>query len=468
MGDGRVADDLEGAVALDGADAVLLDVAGDDAGERAAQVGGELVHRLVAVQAQGAHRGVGHLEGPLELGVDAQQPVVVVGVGLAATGLAHGLDAAVHDARDLGRVVDDDADALERGGAERAGEEGADALEVFRARARTGEHQRERLRGVRRVEQDAEQVEDLLGGADAAREHDEAVRHAHEGLEPLLDVGQDHEVVDDGVRRLGGDDAGLGEADVAAADDALLGVADGRALHRALHGARAAAGADIEAAQAELVADLLGVLVFDPVDGVAAPAHDQVRPQLVAHQPRVAQDVEHGVGDGLGLAEIEAAALDDLVGGVDDVAQHREQQLLGAADHLPVDEGHRGRVLDLELDAEGVANELDVEVAVALEDGARVVGVAAGVEHGERAAAEERIEAALPAREQLLHLLLRERLERAARRDARVDGLGDDDAGLHGGLADGGCGSGGDGLRAGCRSGCWRAPAARTPSCRRW
>ena len=34
------------------------------------------------------------------------------------------------------------------------------------------------------------------------------------------------------------------------------------ALHRALHRARAAAGADVEAAQAQLVADLLGVVVF--------------------------------------------------------------------------------------------------------------------------------------------------------------------------------------------------------------
>ena len=37
-------------------------------------------------------------------------------------------------------------------------------------------HDRQRLLGVRRVEQDAEQVEDFLGGAGAAREHDDAVR----------------------------------------------------------------------------------------------------------------------------------------------------------------------------------------------------------------------------------------------------------------------------------------------------
>ena len=88
--------------------------------------------------------------------------------------------------------------------------------EVARALARAREDQRERLARVRRVEQDAEQVEDLLGGADAAREHDDAVAQAHEGLEALLDVRHDHELVDDRVRRLRRDDPGLGDADVAA------------------------------------------------------------------------------------------------------------------------------------------------------------------------------------------------------------------------------------------------------------
>ena len=47
------------------------------------------------------------------------------------------------------------------------------------------------------------------------------------------------------------------------AGDALLGVRDRRALHRPLHRAGAAAGADVESAQAHLVADALGVLVLD-------------------------------------------------------------------------------------------------------------------------------------------------------------------------------------------------------------
>src|SRR3546814_9793683 len=91
-----------------------------------------------------------------------------------------------------------------------------------------------------------------------------------------LDVRHDHQLVDDRVRRLGGDDARLGDADVARAALALLGVGDGGALHRTLHRAGAAAGADVQAAQAQLVADVLGVLVLVAVDGVAAPADDEV------------------------------------------------------------------------------------------------------------------------------------------------------------------------------------------------
>src|SRR5690606_8484522 len=126
------------------------------------------------------------------------------------------------------------------------------------------------------AQQDAEQVQDLLGGAHATGEHHEPVADPDERLQPLLDVRHDHQVVDDRIRRLGGDDPRFGDADVAGVVLALLGVGDGRALHRALHGARAAAGADVQATQAHLVADFLGVGVLVAVDRVAAPAHGQV------------------------------------------------------------------------------------------------------------------------------------------------------------------------------------------------
>ena len=64
-----------------------------------------------------------------------------------------------------------------------------------------------------------------------------------------------------------------------------------------------------------------------------------------------------------------------------------------------------------------------VEVAVALEDVLGVVGRGAGVEHRQRAAAEQRVEPALAGIEELLDLALGEVLEAAARTDARVDEL---------------------------------------------
>ncbi len=48
---------------------------------------------------------------------------------------------------------------------------------------------------------------------------------------------------------LGGSAAGFGDTEIPAVDDALFRMPDGRAFHRTLHGARPAAGADIEAAQ---------------------------------------------------------------------------------------------------------------------------------------------------------------------------------------------------------------------------
>src|SRR4029077_20524000 len=116
----------------------------------------------------------------------------------------------------------------------------------------------------------------FLGGAGAAGEHHDAVGQAHEGFEAFFDVRQDRQLRHDRVGGLGGDDPRLGDADIAPVLDALLGVADGGPLHRALHGPRAAAGAHVQATQAEFVADVLGVLVLGGVDRVPAPAHHQV------------------------------------------------------------------------------------------------------------------------------------------------------------------------------------------------
>jgi hypothetical protein len=175
----------------------------------------------------------------------------------------------------------------------------------------------------------------------------------------------------------GGDDARLGEADIATGGDALLGMADGCALHRAFHRARTAAGADIDAAQAQLVAHLLGVLVLDFIDRVAAPAHGQVGLDLAFQNACVAQHMEHGIGDVGAVVEVEAATLVYFVRDEDHVAQHGEQVLLDATDHLAIDKGAGRGVADLQADPPGMAHYLDVEIPVAVEQQLGVVAVTA-------------------------------------------------------------------------------------------
>ena len=59
---------------------------------------------------------------------------------------------------------------------------------------------------------------------------------------------------------------------------------------------------------------------------------------------------------------------------VNDVAQHREQMFLDAANHLAVDEGVAGRIAHLQLHAPGLSAQVNLEVLVRLEDRARIVG----------------------------------------------------------------------------------------------
>src|SRR3546814_19935761 len=81
---------------------------------------------------------------------------------------------------DLLWVADDDLVARGRGLAQGEADELVDLLEVWRRGHRAGEDQRERQLRVLLAQQDAEQVEDLLGGADAAGKHPDAVAEPDE------------------------------------------------------------------------------------------------------------------------------------------------------------------------------------------------------------------------------------------------------------------------------------------------
>ncbi len=131
--------------------------------------------------------------------------------------------------------------------------------------------------------------------------------------------------------------------------------------------------------------------------------------------PRVAQDVIDGVRDVRRVVRVEAIAAENRVVDVDDVAQHREQVLLDAADHLTVDERARRRVSHFELHALRPGGPDESRNPCSGRRSRDVVGFESGRQHGQRAAPEQIVNAALPRGEQLLDFALREIFETAER-----------------------------------------------------
>src|SRR5690606_26564222 len=185
--------------------------------------------------------------------------------------------------------------------------------------------------------------------------------------------------------------------------------------------ARAAAGADVEFAQAELIADLLGVHVLLAVDRVPAPADDQVRVGRLQHA-RVAQQAEHRVGDALAGVEVASALLVQLDRPVGQVAYRRRQQFGDAADDVAVDEGHRRGLVQVDPHPAVELVHLDVEVGIELLRRARVVGLAAAGEHGQCAAAQQVVHTTGGGVREFGDFGAGKDVQPAARVDARVDG----------------------------------------------
>ena len=127
-----------------------------------------------------------------------------------AAELFDGLDPFSHFPGDLLRVVDDDAIALLRRFTQGRADKLMQLLQVGGGAAWPGHDEREGDVLVIRVHEDAEEIQQLLGCARAAGEDDDAVADADEGLQALLDVRQDHQLIDDRVGRFGGDDPGFG------------------------------------------------------------------------------------------------------------------------------------------------------------------------------------------------------------------------------------------------------------------
>ena len=428
--DRGVAVNLVRAVFLDQANALVLDVAGDDPGKRPPQVRRQFMRRQVATQLQAGHVGVGRVERALEALLDFQQPVEVEGIVALAAELLHRLEALGHLPGHLGRVVDDDFIQSLRRLAEGRPDEFVQLPQVRLGAARAGEDDRERQFAVVRVHEDAQQVEELFRRTGTAREDDDAVADTDEGFQALLDVRQDHQFVDDRVRRLGGDDARLGQAQVAAAAHALLGMGDGRALHRPFHHAGTAAGADVQLAQAQFVADFLGVLIFLAADRVAAPAHHQLGLDARTQGAGIAQQLEHVVGDAGGAVEVDLQAV-QLAFGVDQVAQGAEEHFTGAGDHFAIDEGIRRGVQQFQAYAAVLLVDTDLEVLVGIEDGLGVVDMRAGIEDGQGALAEKGVDAAGAGLAELLDFTLGKRLQAALGADRSIDYLSWGHSGFH-------------------------------------
>jgi hypothetical protein len=158
------------------------------------------MRRSSVVQVQRGHRLVGGHERLLVVPRNLDGPVEEERVLLHQTVLAHALDPVRHPPRHRHRIADDDLVALGRFLAQGQADEAVDLLEIRRGHGRAGQDQREWQVLVFLAQQDAEQVQDLLGSADAAGKHDDAVADPHERFETLLDVRHDHQVVHDRVR----------------------------------------------------------------------------------------------------------------------------------------------------------------------------------------------------------------------------------------------------------------------------
>ena len=108
------------------------------------------------------------MECVLQAFINPDRPVEEERVAVLQAVLAHALDALGDLTRDLARIVDDDLVMTGDVIAQSETQEAINLLEIGRRFAGAGEDQRIRDPGIGRVQQDAEQIENLLGSTDAA------------------------------------------------------------------------------------------------------------------------------------------------------------------------------------------------------------------------------------------------------------------------------------------------------------
>ena len=356
---------------------------------------------------------MGRIKRHLQVRRDANRPVKAIGVIGLATALFHQRHRFFHLPRHFRRIVDDDPIVTTGGLAQSMGDKLVQHAEVVGALFRSGEDQRQHLRFVLRMHQNTQQIEQLFGSADAAREDNDPVGDAHEGFQTLFDIRHDDQFVDQRVRRFCGNDGRFGHADKAAVFVALLRVADGGAFHRGLHRARPAAGADVQFAQSQLRTDAAGVEIFVFINGVTAPADDHVRCFADVQRAGVAQDRKHQVGDMDRTFQIEvreANGIVDLAVNEQDIAQHGEQVGLQGTDNTPVNESFFRRVDQFQLHATFATQHVNIEVFKTGEQLLAVIGQAPRVKHSKRAVAKELIQVTAGGALKHIHFQLRQHI----------------------------------------------------------
>ena len=112
--------------------------------------------------------------------------------------------------------------------------------------------------------------------------------------------------------------------------------------------------------------------------------------------------------------------LENVLVRVEEIAQHGEQVLAYAADHLLADERDVGRVLELEPDSAFVLDHGDLECLVAAQDLSDVIVRRARVQHRERALPPQLVEPTLARVAQLARFDSGEDLQAAFRGDKRI------------------------------------------------
>ena len=99
--------------------------------------------------------------------------------------------------------------------------------------------------------------------------------------------------------------------------------------------------------------------------------------------------MENRVCNAIAGVEVESTAIDDIIARIDDVTQHRKQQFARTANHSAVDESIAGCAFQGDLQSPVLLNEADAEILVGFEHLARIVRLAARVQHGQHAASQQ-------------------------------------------------------------------------------